>query len=326
MIGSLRYQKLSRLTAIQEFSEGNVRDENSRIGDIAVVSAILNRYLQNCDSRIRVTTMSLSVSKIAVATGLATGALVSSFGTGNAFAVGFDFETTYFQNDAPTGDILLKSVQIGDEIIEEFAFVVDAEITYNDSVEEDTSNSGAASADKGDNATGGVVQNNLSESEEDAEAVVANLSTNNLNHIIDTEDDGAFTIDLKFGSAIDNLLIWERGKNSDLGIVALDAAGNEIGEKLTITRNLWNDAGYSIDTTEIDEAQEVGSLGINIFSDLGIESGAVESIRFFSESGFNGPDWKFVGTDAARVPEPAFVLGFTIIGGALAWQKRAKAA
>ncbi|NEQ46513.1 MAG: PEP-CTERM sorting domain-containing protein [Leptolyngbya sp. SIOISBB] len=262
------------------------------------------------------------MSKFAVATGLATGALVSSFATGNAFAVGFGFETDYFENASPKGDILLKSVTIGDEIIEDFSFVNSAVIDFNDAF--DGGNTGAASADKGDNATGGVVQENLSEM--DGDVVVANLSTNNLNHIIDTEDEGAFTIDLQFGKSIDNLLIWERGKNSDLGIVALDAAGNEIGEKLTITRNMWLDAGYSIDTTEIDEAQEVGSLGISIFDDLGVESGAVDSIRFFSESGFNGPDWKFVGTDAARVPEPAFILGFTLVGGALAWQKRAKAA
>lgn len=294
------------------------------MGDIAVVSAIFCRYRRNRDSRIRVITMSLSISKFAVATGLATGALVSSFATGNAFAVGFGFETEYFENAAPKGDILLKSVTIGDEIIEEFSFVVGAEISYNDSFE--GGDSGAASADKGDEATTGVAQENLTETEEDAAVVVENLGNNNLNNIIDTEDDGAFTIDLQFGKSIDNLLIWERGKNSDLGIVALDAAGNEIGEKLVITSDLWLDAGFAIDTTEIDEAQEVGSLGISILDDLGVESGAVDSIRFFSESGFNGPDWKFVGTDAERVPEPAFILGFTLVGGAIAWQKRAKAA
>lgn len=292
------------------------------MGDISVVPAIFCRYRLKRDSRIRVITMSLYVPKIAVATGLATGALVSSFATGSAFAFGFDFDTTYFQNDAPTGDILLESVTIGNEIIEEFAFVVGAEIDYNDAFE--GGNSGAASADKGDNATGGVAQENLSEL--DGDVVVTNLSTNNLNHIIDTEDNGTFTIDLQFGSALDNLLIWERGKNSDLGIVALDADGNEIGNKLEITRDMWFDAGYAIDTTEISSAQDVGSLGINIAQDLGIENGEVQSIRFFSESGFNGPDWKFIGTDVARVPEPAFILGFTLVGGALAWQKRAKAA
>ena len=292
------------------------------MGDIAVVSVFFCRYRLNRDSRIRVITMSLSISKFAVATGLATGALVSSFATGNAFAFGFEFETDFFENAAPKGDILLKSVTIGDEIIKDFSFVIGAEIDYNDAFE--GGNTGAASADKGDEATTGVAQENLAEA--DAAVVVENLGNNNLNNIIDTEDSGAFTIDLDFGKALDNLLIWERGMNSDLGIVALDAAGNEISEQLVITSDMWFDAGYAIDTTEINGAQQVGSLGINIAEDLGIDSGAVQSIRFFSESGFNGPDWKFVGTDVERVPEPAFILGFTLVGGALAWQKRAKAA
>ena len=54
------------------------------MGDIAVVPTIFCRYRLNRDSRIRVITMSLSISKFAVATGLATGALVSSFATGDS--------------------------------------------------------------------------------------------------------------------------------------------------------------------------------------------------------------------------------------------------
>ncbi|MEM9768372.1 MAG: exosortase-dependent surface protein XDP2 [Cyanobacteria bacterium P01_D01_bin.71] len=264
--------------------------------------------------------MNFSYSKIAVAAGLATGALFSSFATGNAFAFGFEFQGTYSQNDAPTGDILLESVTIGEDIIEDFSFVTSATIVNNDAFS--GGNSGAASADTGDNATGGVRQ-------EDAEAedVVANLATNNLNHIVDTEDTGSFEIDLNFGKSLDNLLIWERGMNSDLGIQAVDAAGNLIGNRLVVTRDMWYDAGFAIDTSEIDGAQDVGAIGINIFSDLGIENGAVETIRFFSESSFNGPDWKFVGTDAARdVPEPALLMSLGLFGGALALQKRLKAA
>lgn len=264
--------------------------------------------------------MTIPFSKIAVATGIAAGSLLSSFGTGSAFALGFSFDASYSQNDSPTGDILLESVKIGEEIISDFSYVTTAEIVFNDPFV--GGNSGAASADTGDTATGGV-------REEDAmaEDVVANLMTNNLNHIIDTEDDGSFVIDLKFGKTIDNLLIWERGKNSDLGIQAVDASGNLIGNRLEIKRDMWFDAGFSIDTSEISQAQSVGSLGINIFSDLGVDSGAVETIRFFSTSEFNGPDWKFVGTDSTRsVPEPIFILGLGLVGGAMAWQKRTKAA
>ena len=263
--------------------------------------------------------MTLSISKFAVATGFATGALFSCIGTGSAFAFGFEFASVYSTNDSPTGDILLESVKIGEEIIADFSYVTAAQIVENDPFE--GGNSGAASADTGDNATGGVRAEAAT-----ADDVVANLTTNNLNHIIDTEDNGSFVIDLKFGKTLDNLLIWERGMNSDLGIQAVDVNGNLIGNRLEITRDKWFDAGFKIDTSEISSAQKVGSLGINIFADLGVEGGAVETIRFFSNSEFNGPDWKFVGTDSTRVPEPAFLLGLGIVGGALMLQKRSTAA
>lgn len=264
--------------------------------------------------------MTLSISKLVAATGLAAGAMFSYAGVANASSFGFSFETTFSQNDAPKGDILLESVKIGEEIIKDFSFVYGATILKNDVFS--GGNTGAASADTGDEATGGVREEAAT-----ADDVVANLSTNNLNHIIDTEDNGAFEIDLKFNKLVDNLLIWERGMNSDLAVQAVDTAGNLIGTKLTIDRSMWFDAGYDIDTNEIDKAQNVGSLGINIFADLGVESGAVDTIRFFSQSGFNGPDWKFVGTDATRaVPEPAFILGLATVGGMLALKKRKQAA
>lgn len=289
------------------------------MGNIAVASIVSNGYLRIVTVLIRVATMTLSISKFSVATGLATGALFSCIGTSNAFAFGFNFDTTYSQNDAPTGDVLLETVKIGEEIIKDFSYVTSAEIVFNDPYV--GGNSGAASADTGDDATGGVRAEAAT-----ADDVVTNLTTNNLNHIIDTEDNGSFVIDLKFGKTLDNLLIWERGLNSDLGIQAVDINGNLIGNRLEITRDMWFDAGFAIDTSEINKAQEVGVLGINIFSDLGIEAGAVETIRFFSTSEFNGPDWKFVGTDSTRVPEPTFLLGLGLMGGVLMWQKRAKAA
>lgn len=263
--------------------------------------------------------MTISYTKFAVAAGLATGALFSNIGTGNAFAFGFEFKGTYSQTTSPTDDILLESIVIGDDIIEEFSFVTSAVIVDND--EYSGGNTGAASSDTGDNATGGVRQEAA-----EAEDIVANLATNNLNHIVDTEDKGSFQIDLNFGKSLDNLLIWERGTNSDLGIQAIDSEGNLVGNRLVVTRDMWYDAGFAIDTAEITGAQDVGSIGINIFADLGVESGAVETIRFFSESSFNGPDWKFVGTDSARdVPEPTLILSLSVFGGVLMLQKRLKA-
>ncbi|MEL6321001.1 MAG: exosortase-dependent surface protein XDP2, partial [Cyanobacteria bacterium J06626_14] len=141
------------------------------------------------------------------------------------------------------------------------------------------------------------------------------------------EDSGNFVIDLTFGKTIDNLLIWERGMNSDLGIQAVDFDGNLIGERQVVTRDMWFNAGYSIDTTEIGAAQTVGALGVNIADDLGVANDDVQTIRFFSESQFNGPDWKFVGTDSTRsasVPEPAFVLGLGLLGGVFVTKKRTR--
>lgn len=120
--------------------------------------------------------------------------------------------------------------------------------------------------------------------------------------------------------------------NSKIGIQAVDAFGQLVGNRLVIEKNMWFNAGYSIDTSEIGSAQKVGSLGINILADLGVESGAVETIRFFSDGkAFNGPDWKFVGTDSTRneaesVPEPALALGLGVFGSILMLKKRNQAA
>lgn len=263
--------------------------------------------------------MALSFSNFAVAATVATGALLSVVGNANAQGFGFAFENQVSNDTRAKEDVFLESVKIGDEIITDFSFVSEVEIVENDQfVGGDT---GAASADKGVKATTGV-------SVEDASAdnILENLSNNNLNNIVDTEDVGSFVIDLTFEKVIDNLLIWERGRNSDLGIQAVDAQGNLVGNRLVIERTQWQDAGFSILTNELQDesapAQEVGSIGINIIEDLGIRSNNVQTIRFFSEDGFNGPDWKFVGTENKDIPEPAFILGLGMLGGAFGMLKR----
>jgi hypothetical protein len=260
--------------------------------------------------------MTFSVSKMIVAASVSAGTFLTANASANAASFGFKFDTKYLGNDSPKGNIILDSVTVGDEIITDFSFVSSALIVDNAS--------GAASADRGDLSTTGV-------NVEDATAddIVINLSTNNLNNIIDTEDKGNFIIDLSFGKIIDNLLIWERGKNSDLGIQTVDGKGNLIGNRLKVTREMWFDAGFSIDTTEIRSAQKVGSLGINIAQDLGIDAGTISTIRVFSTSKFNGPDWKIVGTDATRhedVPEPSFLIGLGILGASFVVKKRLPAA
>jgi hypothetical protein len=277
--------------------------------------------------------MAFSLSKLTVATGLATGTLLTCIGEANAVGFGFNFDTNYSQNNGPKGSTILESIAIGDKIINEFSYINSAAIVYNDPHVKGDINSGAASADIGDSLVSGVNTQGVKVEDATAADIVTNLSTNDLNNIIDTEDDGTFVIDLKFGKTIDNLLIWERGMNSKIGIQAVDADGNLIGTRRVIEQNMWFDAGYSIDTKEIGSAQKVGSLGINIAQDLGVDSGRVETIRFFSEGKeFNGPDWKFVGTDADRdlepeaVPEPALILGLSVFGGVLMLKKRAQVA
>lgn len=262
--------------------------------------------------------MTSLITKLMAATSVATGAVLAISNSASAFSF-----TTNYTGAPPKGDIFLDSVVLEDgELIEDFSYISDAYIVEND--EYHGGNSGAASADKGDNATTGIAKEDVG-----PEEIVQNLSTNNLNNIIDTEDSGAFQIDLEFDKGMDNLLVWERGMNSDLAVQAfgLDEDGNEVlvGTKFKITRDMWQDTGFDIDTTEIGGAQSVGSYGLSIEDDLNATV-PVTKVRFFSESSFNGPDWKFIGTDAARgesVPEPGMALGLGVLGAMFA-AKRAR--
>jgi len=260
---------------------------------------------------------------------LAAGALAFGLIASAEAAHAFSFVTNDFDENPLTSadaknDIFLESVTVLDddgnpvEVITEFSYITSAEIVYND--EYTGGNSGAASADIGDNATTGVKVEGAS-----AEDLALNLGNNNLNNIVDTEDKGAFTINLNFDYAIDNLLVWERGMNSDLQVQALDEYGNLIGDALLITDDMWDSAGYRIDTQEIGGSQAVGSYGINIEEDLGVAAGSISSLQFYSEAGFNGPDWKFVGTKDERnasVPEPGLLLGLGVMGAAVVSRRR----
>jgi hypothetical protein len=232
----------------------------------------------------------------------------------------FTFKTNY-TGEAPKGDIWLQSIQLEDgSVVDSFSMITSANIVANDAYT--GGNSGAASADKGDNTTTGVKV-------EDATAadLVTNLSNLNLNNIVDTEDSGSFEIDLFFDKAIDNLLIWERGQNSALAVQALDETGALIGDKVVVDFRTLDKtahyAGYSIDTLEIGGAQKVNSVGLTL-ADLGLTDTSINSFRFFSESGYNGPDWKILGTQAEGVPEPGTVLGLTLISGLVAAARRKK--
>ncbi len=176
-------------------------------------------------------------------------------------------------------------------------------------------NTGAASSDRGDNASG-----QKQELATDA-SIAASLGNRNLNNIIDTEDKGSFKINLFFEQAVSHLFFWERGMNSDLSVQALDASGNLIGSLLRISRNTWQSSGYSINTTEIGSAQRVGSWGLTL-SDLGV-SGAIAGIQVSADASHNGPDFKVVGS-AAAVPEPATMAGLALASAGFAAARRRK--
>jgi len=233
-------------------------------------------------------------------------------------AQAFSFKTNYTTNDSTTwkGDITLNSVEFGGKTYNNFSLVQGVEIISNDLWT--GGNSGAGSSDKGDNASG-IAKENPTE-----ENLATSLGNLNLSNIVDTEDNGSFTLNLLFDKAMNNLLFWERGMNSKLQVQALDQGGNLIGNSVLLGSgsSTWGKAGYKLDTTEITGSQNVGSLGVSL-ADLGLgNTKSISGIQLVSQSGFNGPDFKVVGTS---VPEPATVVGLGLVAAALAFSGRKKA-
>ena len=220
----------------------------------------------------------------------------------------FSFDTQVDGND-PTRDIWLEGVLTeGGTQINQFKVVNDAIIREN-TISKGTQ-LGPGSSDAGDNASGTV--NELPSNSD----VVASLGNLNLNNIIDTEDKkGRSVFDIFFEQSANSFFFFERGLNSDLHVEALDAAGNLIAgiDAFEITRGLWEQAGYSIDTTEILGAQPVGSFGMKFNQDI-----AGLRISSFGIAD-NGPDYKIV---AAKTPEPATAAALGLVAGSMALLRR----
>lgn len=250
----------------------------------------------------------MNLKQIVTAAGVvATGLFISG-----APAHAFSFSTNFTGSDSK-GDITLNSVTVGDKTVDNFALVKSATIIQND--EYTGGNTGAASSERGDNASGVALEDATNAS------VAASLGNKNLNNIIDGEDGGSFKMNLFFEQAVSNLFFWERGMNSDLSVQALDASGNLIGSLFTITRDTWKSAGYGIDTTEIGGTQSVGSWGLNA-KDLGV-MGSIFGIQVSADASHNGPDFKVVG-EAAAVPEPTTMAGLALAGAGFAAARRRK--
>jgi hypothetical protein len=244
---------------------------------------------------------------------LATGMMASgSPAQAFSFSTNFSGTTDSGGNLDPTRNIMLNSVTLSDgRTISNFALVQSANIISNDTWT--GGDTGAASSDRGDNASG-IQQEAATNS-----SIVASLGNLNLNNIIDVEDTGSFKINLSFGQAVSSLFFWERGMNSDLTIQALDQAGNLIGNLFRIDRNTWQNAGFAIDTTEISGAQQVGSRGISV-GDLGL-TGPIFGIQVSADASHNGPDFKVMGS-AEAVPEPTTMAGLALAGAGLAAARR----
>lgn len=248
-----------------------------------------------------------------------------AFGATSAQAFApFTFDTTFSPNPAdPKKDIKLEAVTFDSTTIKDFSLVTGAKIIQND-----LKNFGPGSSDHGDDTVSDPYLPEGPRKEHPAAAdIVASLGNLNLNSIIDTEDDyGTSIIEVFFGKATDTFFFFERGNpkpgatqtagNSDLKVDSLDKFGNVL-ETFTITRNMWTDAGYSINTKEINENQKVGSLGLK-------GSQKAVGLRLSSFKGFNGPDYKVVATK--DVPEPATLAGLGMVAGALVVSRRRRQA
>ncbi|NJR69404.1 MAG: PEP-CTERM sorting domain-containing protein [Synechococcales cyanobacterium CRU_2_2] len=224
----------------------------------------------------------------------------------------FTFSTAATGTANPKGDIMLQSVTKSNGThLNSFNLVTGALIQANTATT--GTQQGPGSTDHGDDASGTAV-----ELPNEAQ-IVASLGNLNLNNIIDTEDSrGKSIFDVVFDKPVNSFFFWERGMNSDLHVEALDSLGNVIaGTAFEITRDLWQSAGYKIDTTEIGGAQNVGSYGLKFGQN-------VAGLRLSSfGAADNGPDYKVV---AAKTPEASSMAALGLIAGSLVLAKRRQAA
>ncbi|MBF2018033.1 MAG: PEP-CTERM sorting domain-containing protein [Rivularia sp. T60_A2020_040] len=275
----------------------------------------------------------MKFNKLITSIGLTVGSVL--FVSNSAQAASFTSNVSKSESDYTTKDILLQSIEQKDkngivQTFSNFSFVERVGTFSNDKYT--GGNSGAASTDRGDNASAPVISN-----EDPTEVQLAKyLGNNNLNNIVDTEDRGTFMMDVFFdsfieedNSGLDNLFFWERGMNSDLSVQAIDDQGNIIGNAIKLLRKEQQNAGYQINTKEIGGNQKVGSWGVSL-EQLGVTN--LSGIQIYADKSFNGPDFKVIArksssspkfAQAAKVPEPGTIIGLGTVA-ALAFFRRRK--
>jgi hypothetical protein len=238
-------------------------------------------------------------------------ALLSSVAPSYAFTP-FNFTTNYSQSGSgsfdPTQDIGLDSVMFGSHTVSSFTYASSLESFGNNDTTTtlEDSSLGPFSSDRGDNASGINVENPT-----DAN-LLTSLANNNLNNIIDGEDAAAGAgMDIFFNQPTNHLFFFERGGNSDLTVTLINLInGNlSLGASYILGRGDFQDAGFSINTTEIVGAQRVVSRGLR-------HSQNIFGVRLTAHAGSNGPDFKVVGANVRDVPTPSMFLGL----GLMAWK------
>lgn len=139
------------------------------------------------------------------------------------------------------------------------------------------------------------------------------LSNSNLNNLIDGEWRWEVKLDVEFnqtlsdntstGDAVGEILIFERGMNSDISIQVVDKLwGNTLWTKLFLNRKDMKYAGFNVDTIEIGETQKMGYWRIDL-SKLSVPE--VKYIRISSLPVNSGPDFKIIGLNTKKCqPKP----------------------
>lgn len=141
----------------------------------------------------------------------------------------------------------------------------------------------------------------------------------NMSYIVDGEDNGAWTLDLFLAtgtfvtpdgdSSTVELSVLERGGNSDFKIFGIKADGS-LTSALMVNRTATGATGWTLDSLEIDGAQQVHGVGISLDQSWG----QLKGFRIQAENGFNGPDIVAVGT-VVPAPGALALLGLAGIAG-----------
>ncbi len=190
---------------------------------------------------------------------------------------------------------------------------------WNDSVPRDvnSSNNNSGNPDRSDSAAPFVGEAGKTGTLK--EVFSAFNGYKNMSYLIDGEDHAAWTLDLLFApghtiSADANsnsieLSLLERGGNSDLRIRGIRADGS-LTDAITMLRGQTGQAGWTLDSLEIDGPQQVHGVGISLDSSWT----NIKGFRFEATDGMNGPDLIAVGTIPTNfIPTPG---SLALIGAA----------